>query len=601
MNRENNHSLWIYSILFVIGITGVFFCPQNSLASPVIFPVATNPLLQAVPWSEATSGQNVLLAILSGTTNIFGQDPANISFQIINSDGSLVGSNTVIGTGNSFPFAAYGGSNYLVYWDGGGSNPVLGQLISTNGEVIDAPFPIPSSGEGAPNALASDGTNFLAVYQTFDTNNNGNGLLGQFISSDSGVGLLGSPFQIADASNDGNNADAVFGNSNYLVVWQNHRADTNSNHNVTYGVLVSQSAEAVTNFVISQTESIDQNPLAAAFDGTNYFVVWNGDTNATAYNTNGGPTQWKLYGRLVSQAGVPLGNEMLLNTNFSALSAKSFSSSIPSLSFDGSHYLLGWSQNVFNGTKLPAGTQTNVWFQYYDTAAHTAGAPFTVFNTKGKNAPIFSGSSAVGSKFLVTGVLGNIHFDPNGPEITAGSIYGAIIPNQIQTNQTITFVQPSAKTYSPGGSFMLAATAPGGMVAFSSNNTNVISVTGSTANINGVGSVLITANQSGTASYAAAPPVSRTVTVKPAIPTIGALSLPMGATVGSKKFAIKNPSSPSMGAFSYKSSNPKVASVTGNLITFLKAGTTTITATQAANVNYLSGKVSAVLIVSGSI
>jgi uncharacterized protein YjdB len=75
----------------------------------------------------------------------------------------------------------------------------------------------------------------------------------------------------------------------------------------------------------------------------------------------------------------------------------------------------------------------------------------------------------------------------------------------------------------------------------------------------------------------------------------------MGATVGSKKFAIKNPSSPSMGAFSYKSSNPKVASVTGNLITFLKAGTTTITATQAANVNYLSGKVSAVLIVSGSL
>lgn len=599
MNR-GKHSFRIYLILFAALAIGVLLHPQNSSASPVIFPVATNPLLQEVPGSEATSGQNVLLAILSGTTNIFGQNQDNISFQIVNANGSLVGSNTVIGTGNSFPLAASGGGNYLVYWDSGNSDPNPGQLISTNGEVLGNPFPIPSSGEGAPNALGSDGTNFLAVYQTFDTNNNGNGLFGQFISSVSGVGLLGSPFQIADASNDGNNASAVFGNSNYLVVWQNHRVGTNSNHNVTYGVLVSQNGEAVTNFVVSQTESIDENPLAAAFDGTNFFVVWNGDTNATAYNTNGGPTQWKLYGRLVSQAGVPLGNEMLLNTNFPALSATSFSSSIPSLSFDGTHYLLGWSQNVFNGTKLPAGTQTNVWFQYYDTAAHAAGAPFTVFNPKGKNAPIFSGSRAVGSKFLVTGVLGNLHFDSNGPEITAGSIYGAIIPNQMQTNQTITFVQPSAKTYSPSGSFMLAATAPGGMVTFISGNTNVISISGSTATIMGVGSALITANQAGTASYAAAPPVSRTVTVKAAIPTIGALSLPMGATAGAKNFVITNPTSPSPGVFTYKSSNPKVATVTENVITFLKAGTTTITATQPANGNYLSGKVAAVLIVSGS-
>ena len=80
-------------------------------------------------------------------------------------------------------------------------------------------------------------------------------------------------------------------------------------------------------------------------------------------------------------------------------------------------------------------------------------------------------------------------------------------------NQIITFVKPSPHVYTPGGSFGLAATAPGGTVAFSSSNTNVISISGNTANIIGVGNSVVTATQGGNTNYAPAPPLQRTVTI----------------------------------------------------------------------------------------
>jgi len=170
----------------------------------------------------------------------------------------------------------------------------------------------------------------------------------------------------------------------------------------------------------------------------------------------------------------------------------------------------------------------------------------------------------------------------------------------VKHSQKITFIQPSTRMYSPGGTFGLAVASQGGSVILTSSDTNVITVSGNTATIHGVGTSKITANQSGNGIYAAAPPVTCTVTVKAGMPSIGALSLPSGETAGSPNATISNPSSTSSGAFSYKSSNTKVATVTGNVIKFLKAGTTTITATQAAKGNYLSGTVSAVLTVASA-
>ena len=59
-----------------------------------------------------------------------------------------------------------------------------------------------------------------------------------------------------------------------------------------------------------------------------------------------------------------------------------------------------------------------------------------------------------------------------------------------------------------------------------------------------------------------------------------------------------NPISDSDGVFSYESSNPLVATVSGNNVTILKAGSATITAMQAATIDYFEGTASCVLTVN---
>lgn len=68
-------------------------------------------------------------------------------------------------------------------------------------------------------------------------------------------------------------------------------------------------------------------------------------------------------------------------------------------------------------------------------------------------------------------------------------------------------------------------------------------------------------------------------------PTLGAFSVPTGA-VGQAAFWLTPPTSASSGAFTFTSSNPSIASVSGGYITPVAPGTTQITATQAPSGAY---------------
>ena len=73
-------------------------------------------------------------------------------------------------------------------------------------------------------------------------------------------------------------------------------------------------------------------------------------------------------------------------------------------------------------------------------------------------------------------------------------------------------------------------------------------------------------------------------------PTIGTLTIPT-KIYGNAPFAITQPTSDSSGSFSYASSNTSVATISGNTITIVGAGNSTITATQSATTNYTSGTI----------
>jgi hypothetical protein len=84
-----------------------------------------------------------------------------------------------------------------------------------------------------------------------------------------------------------------------------------------------------------------------------------------------------------------------------------------------------------------------------------------------------------------------------------------------------------------------------------------------------------------------------TQTTTPTLSNFGNLT----KTVADGSFTIVAPSSNSGGTFSYTSSNPLVATVSGTTVTILQGGLTTITATQAETATYYGGSTSSLLTV----
>jgi hypothetical protein len=129
-----------------------------------------------------------------------------------------------------------------------------------------------------------------------------------------------------------------------------------------------------------------------------------------------------------------------------------------------------------------------------------------------------------------------------------------------------------------------------GSFNYVSSNLSVATISGNTITIIGVGSATITATQAETASYSSGTKTAL-FTVTRASPTIATLSIP-SKTFGEVPFLITNPSSNSDGSFNYISSDSSVATISGNTITIIGIGNTTITATQSATTNYFSGTTS---------
>ncbi len=157
-------------------------------------------------------------------------------------------------------------------------------------------------------------------------------------------------------------------------------------------------------------------------------------------------------------------------------------------------------------------------------------------------------------------------------------------------SQTLLFPQPSApKTYTANGTFALSASAPGGAVTFSSSNLGVISISGSTATVQGAGTAVITASQQGSQNYAAAKPVTRSVRIQKASQVISfAQPVTPKPYVANGTFSL-SATAPG-GAVTFSSSNKNVISVSSSIATIKGVGTAVITAAQAGNQNYAAAK-----------
>ena len=225
-----------------------------------------------------------------------------------------------------------------------------------------------------------------------------------------------------------------------------------------------------------------------------------------------------------------------------------------SVAVDGSGnlYIADWANSRVR--KVDVSDPPSLTFASTNVGAASASQDVTVLNLG--NAPLNISQNNTSGNFTVGGpdntcsspsqtlapaascVLG-IEFNPTA----SGSISGSVVLNDnalnaasatqtismagtgtslVQQSQTISFPNPGTPTY--GLSITLTATASSGLPVSYSVSSGPATVSGSTLNTTGTGSVTIQAAQSGNTNYSAATPVSVTFTVAQAPLTVSPIS-----------------------------------------------------------------------------
>ena len=194
-------------------------------------------------------------------------------------------------------------------------------------------------------------------------------------------------------------AAAAFDGTNYFLVWMDQRSrDGWSN---IYGSRVDQSGSVLDSagIVISAAYESQDYPVVV-FDGTNYFVVWTDGRRGSAYSD--------IYGARVSPNG------QVLDTAGIAISVVSPNSQLrPAIAFNGTYYLVVWERyysdqsEIFGARVAPSGIVV-------DTVAMNI--------TNAVDYQRLPDISADGSNFLV--VWADCRNDPGGDDY---DIYGTRI------------------------------------------------------------------------------------------------------------------------------------------------------------------------------
>jgi uncharacterized delta-60 repeat protein len=166
----------------------------------------------------------------------------------------------------------------------------------------------------------------------------------------------------------------------------------------------------------------------------------------------------------------------------------------------------------------------------------------------------------------------------------------------VQGSQSIIFSTLNAAYEKSVGEIALSATATSGLpVVFESSNDGVVSIQDTTATVHAIGTVTITASQTGNEFFMPAPEVTQTIDIGKSSQSI-AFTIPV-KTLGDEPFELNATASSGL-SVTYSSAHPAVASVEGNIVTMHATGEVLITASQEGNEEYLPAEASAYLSIS---
>lgn len=260
----------------------------------------------------------------------------------------------------------------------------------------------------------------------------------------------------------------------------------------------------------------------------------------------------------------------------------------------------GWNLNATleSGEPVHAGTSggKSVWWQW------TAGASGTAsFDTYGSGfdtvLAVYTGSGVTALAAVASNDNDGSAGNASGLSFaaTAGTTYRIAVDGKSAASGAVelawALLQAQTISFAPiadmpvNSVFSLAATASSGLaVAFGSQTQTVCTVAGSEASLIASGTCTITANQSGNASYAAAPTVTQSFNVTLLAQTISFAAI-ADRTLGDSPFNVAATASSGL-PVSIASLTSAVCSVGGNTVTLLTTGLCTLEATQPGDSRY---------------
>jgi len=209
------------------------------------------------------------------------------------------------------PAVASNGTDWLVAWQdgrpGASQDDIYGTRVGADGSVkdilgIQISAGTSASGQQQTPAVASDGTDYFVAWSTATR------VWGARVQASSGNVLDANGIQFTTTSS--NQPDVSFGNQDYLVVW-NASSNVHGRRVTKDGTLLGSSA------IVIAEDGVQATMPKVAFDGTNWFVVWQAN---------------KIRGARVDTSGEVLDAAFDLST----------SGTIPSLTWDGTQYWAAW-------------------------------------------------------------------------------------------------------------------------------------------------------------------------------------------------------------------------------------------------------------------
>lgn len=361
------------------------------------FPIATTPEVPSGVDPNAGK-EGSINAAFDGTNYLVGiQGDAvrhnNVTAQFISSSGALIGSRISTGRTGGAPLVAFNGTNYLMVWGDDATFPsdfIYGQVFSTSGTAVTAPFVVSTTaGQMEPGALSCLGTTCTVVWSNPYSSGTGGTVYGRDISPTGSFltpeyTLFTNTRTTPGGVSPGAICDSTSGKCLFLT-------DTGSQ---ILGLIKQGQSIVKSEFVIATKvqSCTDHNLVIGAFDGTNYLVVWNDHSDCQPL------PNWDVMAQRLDASG------NLLGTAFKVNSANTNRAPIPTVSFDGTNFLITWTDgrnDVNRNGVCDAGESTcyDVYGQYVSQTGSLVSSEFIINNDPGNQLGVTSGFS--GGNYLI--------------------------------------------------------------------------------------------------------------------------------------------------------------------------------------------------------